>query len=1132
MSNIKKGSKLTVSTANGISRASSNNLGVLEVSGPGLANVVSQDSTFSLSSSNVPQFTIGATDNSGIFQLGLDNQGNAVLESTLNGSNKNILIQQLGGNVGIGTTNPITILNIAGTSVNPSDDTFSSTTSKGILRLNGTGGVFMDVGFQASAPKAGWIQTHDGTINGTGDDLLLQPIRGNVGIGTTDPSGGKLHVVGDIYTTGKILGEVGGSSLIVGGTTYQNGNAPTNGMLVEGKVGIGTTSPDVKLHINDTGAIKIPKGTTNQRPSTSSEAQQGYIRYNSTTNTFEGYGAGNTWGSLGGIKDVDGDTYIRAETSPNANNNSLDFFTADSQQMTIDSSGNVGIGTTSPATLLEISGNSVDPTTATMSTSSSQGKLRLTGAVNGIRMDMGTALNSPFGGWIQTHNGNSTDTVGEVLLLQPARGNVGIGTDDPGYKLEVVGQVRATQGFSGGASSTFSGFTNSGTITTTGNVGIGTTSPGTPLTIVGAPDTLELQRSGKTGKVIFQTPHSLNDVGLAISTGGSTPTEKFRITPAGNVGIGNSTPEYLLDLADSTYATATPPYPPAEFIRFSTANATGNSSGGLIWKTNFGSTYTKISAKIEAICEADSFRQGLAFFTGSFPTSTTTLHTTDATEKMRIDMDGKVGIGTTAPRCTLNTHNTIASGDNTIPQYTGDIDGNKSCDLFLGKSADSGDNYWGMWMGTPYESPWGSYIQCGAHNAHYPLNLNPHGGIVNIGTGGIINKHFYMRSEGHKGALCGGSNGTLEGGTTSADYRSNPIYIISDAYHPSSTTLTGSGSGMYGIGYSHTNASFLGAALATGSGGGGWGMYVAAGGDARIWFNGSTGGIDCKTLYVRSSTSVQNWAIGTNRYATAAVWGNGNHNWNSGTNYSFSAVFWNSIAVMGSYIVHASDRRIKENIIDVDDTYALTTLRNIPVRYYNYIDKVNRGNHRTIGFIAQEVREVLPEAISLRKSVLPNIMLDLSNISWETITNDTGDKTYKLISQLQDVSGINHKFVVGNDISGNDEEEKEVFGNSDNTFTFTKKYNHVFCIGREVDDFHTIDKNKLFTINFSATQEIDRLQQQEIIKVQTLQTDLSTANTTIQSHETTIQQQATKITTLETQIADILSRLSVLENSN
>ena len=155
MSNIKKGSKLTVSTANGISRASSNNLGVLEVSGPGLANVVSQDSTFSLSSSNVPQFTIGATDNSGIFQLGLDNQGNAVLESTLNGSNKNILIQQLGGYVGIGTTNPASTLHVkstdaiiipVGTKDNRPGESGQITAQNGMIRYNTTTSQFEGYG--------------------------------------------------------------------------------------------------------------------------------------------------------------------------------------------------------------------------------------------------------------------------------------------------------------------------------------------------------------------------------------------------------------------------------------------------------------------------------------------------------------------------------------------------------------------------------------------------------------------------------------------------------------------------------------------------------------------------------------------------------------------------------------------------------------------------------------------------------------------------------------------------------------------------------------------------------------------------------------------------------------------------
>ena len=102
--------------------------------------------------------------------------------------------------------------------------------------------------------------------------------------------------------------------------------------------------------------------------------------------------------------------------------------------------------------------------------------------------------------------------------------------------------------------------------------------------------------------------------------------------------------------------------------------------------------------------------------------------------------------------------------------------------------------------------------------------------------------------------------------------------------------------------------------------------------------------------------------------------------------------------------------------------------------------------------------------------------------------------------------------------------KKEVVGNSDNSFTFDTSYKNVFCYGKEVDDFHTVNKNKLFSLKFSATQELDKLQQQEITKVQSIQTDLSNANATIQ-------QQATKITTLETQIADILTRLSNLENT-
>ena len=53
------------------------------------------------------------------------------------------------------------------------------------------------------------------------------------------------------------------------------------------------------------------------------------VRYNSNLSTFEGYAA-SAWGSLGGVKSVDGFTYILAETSAGASNGDLDFFAEDS----------------------------------------------------------------------------------------------------------------------------------------------------------------------------------------------------------------------------------------------------------------------------------------------------------------------------------------------------------------------------------------------------------------------------------------------------------------------------------------------------------------------------------------------------------------------------------------------------------------------------------------------------------------------------------------------------------------------------------------------------------------------------------------------------------------------------------
>jgi hypothetical protein len=49
----------------------------------------------------------------------------------------------------------------------------------------------------------------------------------------------------------------------------------------------------------------------------------------------------------------------------------------------------------------------------------------------------------------------------------------------------------------------------------------------------------------------------------------------------------------------------------------------------------------------------------------------------------------------------------------------------------------------------------------------------------------------------------------------------------------------------------------------------------------------------------------------------------------------------------------------------------------------------------------------------------------------------------------------------------------------------------IFVYGREVEDFHSLDKNAIFTINVAATQELDRQLQAAKVQITSLETRLA-----------------------------------------
>lgn len=161
--------------------------------------------------------------------------------------------------------------------------------------------------------------------------------------------------------------------------------------------------------VSSSKALVVPVGQSSERPTTgNSGLVAGAIRYNTTISQFEGY-SGTNWASLGGVKSVDGLTYISAELNPGDSDDTLRFYSNGVLQMSLDTNS------------LDIS-NTVGTTNFnanTTSTTTANGAVVIAGGV-GIagQLNVGGSVNKFTGATEST----STDT-GTVVVT----GGVGIG---------------------------------------------------------------------------------------------------------------------------------------------------------------------------------------------------------------------------------------------------------------------------------------------------------------------------------------------------------------------------------------------------------------------------------------------------------------------------------------------------------------------------------------------------------------------------------------------------------------------------------------------------------------------------------------------------------------------------------
>ena len=395
---------------------------------------------------------------------------------------------------------------------------------------------------------------HDG-----GNSLIEEAGVGNLiirGSGNVDiqPSGGGAYMARFAASGAASLYNNGAAKLATTSTGIDvTGTVTADGLTVDGNVGIGTSSPTDKLNISS-GSNQIGLDTGNQA----------------------------TYGTLD-LGHFTNGAFIGTQAGTNAASNLLRFGTSGTERMRIASSGNVGIGTSSPDALLHtsVSFGTSAIFGATNTGYGSSNEVIIVGGSDtnsGLQLKQNGVTNSA-GALSYIYNQNNAamlfgtnntermriDSSGHLNLQSSA------GSSTILYHGNSLSQATPTTNLSFGTRQNggllfFTNDTEAMRIDSNGNVGIGTSSPNRLLSLYATQPVFQITNvaSGNTqGTIQYQasgsTQFNIDNQGsgsggvIAFMQAGS---ERMRIDSSGNVGIGTSSPSAKLDVVGTVKATS------------------------------------------------------------------------------------------------------------------------------------------------------------------------------------------------------------------------------------------------------------------------------------------------------------------------------------------------------------------------------------------------------------------------------------------------------------------------------------------------------------------------------------------------------------------------------------------------